>query len=89
MVCFSVQLITDGFSIEMVLIIDNYVWQVTSEYIRNTLINSSMTITNLIGPVEQMSLSDHPIKGLYFFVVNAPQVYMHFNFDIYELIWTY
>ncbi|WOG85300.1 hypothetical protein DCAR_0104488 [Daucus carota subsp. sativus] len=47
--------------------------EVTSEYIRNTLINSSMTITNLIGPVEQMSLSDHPIKGLYFFVVNAPQ----------------
>ncbi|KAK1368427.1 O-acyltransferase WSD1-like [Heracleum sosnowskyi] len=47
--------------------------EVTSKYIRNTLINSSITITNLIGPVEQMSLSDHPVKGLYFIVVNSPQ----------------
>ncbi|KAL8107791.1 hypothetical protein AgCh_024261 [Apium graveolens] len=47
--------------------------EVTSKYIRNTLINTSITITNLIGPVEQMSLSDHPVKGLYSFVVNAPQ----------------
>lgn len=47
--------------------------EVASKYIRNTLINSSITITNLIGPVEQMSLSDHPVNGLYFIVVNAPQ----------------
>ncbi|KAL1834310.1 hypothetical protein ACET3Z_003961 [Daucus carota] len=47
--------------------------EVTSKFIRNTLINSSITITNLVGPQEKMSLSDHPVKGLYFFVVGSPQ----------------
>lgn len=40
---------------------------------RRTLKNSSMAITNLIGPVEQMSLADHPVKGIYFAVAGAPQ----------------
>ncbi|KAI3872037.1 hypothetical protein MKX03_009897 [Papaver bracteatum] len=33
----------------------------------------NMVITNMIGPVEQVSLADHPVKGLYFMVVNVPQ----------------
>ncbi|RZC84458.1 hypothetical protein C5167_047241 [Papaver somniferum] len=28
----------------------------------------------MIGPVEQMSLEDYPVKGLYFMVVNSPQL---------------
>ncbi|KAK2651147.1 hypothetical protein Ddye_018636 [Dipteronia dyeriana] len=52
----------------------------TARYIHTTLKNSSMTISNLIGPVEQMALSDHPIKGLYFMVVGVPQV------NIYSLV---
>ncbi|CDP14802.1 unnamed protein product [Coffea canephora] len=35
--------------------------------------NSSMAITNVIGPVEQMSLADHPVKGIYFAVPGDPQ----------------
>ncbi|KAI3987040.1 hypothetical protein MKX01_036830 [Papaver californicum] len=47
--------------------------EVASRYIHKTLWNTSMTISNLIGPVEQMSLANHPVKGLYFCVINAPQ----------------
>ncbi|PRQ57602.1 putative transferase [Rosa chinensis] len=42
-------------------------------YIHNTLMNSSMTITNMIGPLEQMALAGNPIKGIYFMVVGSPQ----------------
>ncbi|KAE9444901.1 hypothetical protein C3L33_23201, partial [Rhododendron williamsianum] len=31
-----------------------------------------MTMSNLIGPVEQMALANHPIKGLYFTVIGGP-----------------
>ena len=52
----------------------NNVRQTTSRYIYNTMSNSSMGITNLIGPLEQMTLDDHPISGLYFAVAGVPQV---------------
>ncbi|XP_043687453.1 wax ester synthase/diacylglycerol acyltransferase 4-like [Telopea speciosissima] len=45
----------------------------TAQYVHSTLKNTSMAITNMIGPMEQMSLADHPIRGLYFMVVGAPQ----------------
>ncbi|KAL8468799.1 hypothetical protein ACS0TY_031845 [Phlomoides rotata] len=47
--------------------------EVTARYIHSTLKNSSMTISNVIGPVEQMALSNQPIKGFYFMVVGVPQ----------------
>ncbi|KAM1956207.1 hypothetical protein FF1_025425 [Malus domestica] len=47
--------------------------EAASRYIRSTIKNSSMVITNMIGPLEQMSLANHPIKGLYFLVVGTPQ----------------
>ncbi|GMI79795.1 hypothetical protein like AT3G49190 [Hibiscus trionum] len=47
--------------------------EATAKYIHNTLKNSSMTISNVIGPVERMALADHPVKGLYFMVVGVPQ----------------
>ncbi|XP_048232284.1 wax ester synthase/diacylglycerol acyltransferase 4 isoform X2 [Ricinus communis] len=47
--------------------------EVTAKYIHSTLKNSSMTISNVIGPVEKMALANHPIKGLYFMVVGVPQ----------------
>ncbi|XP_058739225.1 wax ester synthase/diacylglycerol acyltransferase 5-like [Vicia villosa] len=37
-----------------------------AKHIRKTITNSSTVITNLVGPVEQMSLANHPVKGLYF-----------------------
>ncbi|KAH9792422.1 diacylglycerol O-acyltransferase [Citrus sinensis] len=47
--------------------------EAAARYIRSTLKNSSMTITNVIGPVEKMALNNHPCKGLYFVVTGAPQ----------------
>ncbi|KAL8131353.1 hypothetical protein AgCh_007328 [Apium graveolens] len=50
--------------------------EATAQYIRSTLKNSSMTISNMIGPLERMSLANHPIKGFYFMVVGVPQVHL-------------
>lgn len=47
--------------------------EVTAKYIHNTLKNSSMTISNMIGPMEKMALANHPCKGLYFMVVGVPE----------------
>ncbi|XVE49943.1 hypothetical protein DITRI_Ditri01bG0122600 [Diplodiscus trichospermus] len=47
--------------------------EATAKYIHSTLKNSSMTISNVIGPVERMALADHPVKSLYFMVVGVPQ----------------
>ncbi|KAF2283189.1 hypothetical protein GH714_043519 [Hevea brasiliensis] len=47
--------------------------EATAKYIHSTLKNSSMTISNVIGPVERMALANHPVKGLYFMVVGVPQ----------------
>ncbi|KAL9243807.1 hypothetical protein vseg_017649 [Gypsophila vaccaria] len=47
--------------------------EAAAEYIHSTLKNSSMTVSNMIGPVEKMSLADHPCKGVYFMVVGVPQ----------------
>nr|XP_018622808.1 uncharacterized protein LOC104086092 isoform X2 [Nicotiana tomentosiformis] len=49
--------------------------ETTAKYIHATLKHTSMGITNLIGPLEEMALANHPIKGLYFAVVGAPQVH--------------
>ncbi|XP_048439937.1 wax ester synthase/diacylglycerol acyltransferase 4-like [Pyrus x bretschneideri] len=46
--------------------------EAASRFIHRTLTNSSMAFTNLIGPVEQMSLANQPIKGLYFMIVGSP-----------------
>ncbi|KAM3697442.1 hypothetical protein ACB098_06G112900 [Castanea mollissima] len=45
----------------------------TTRFIHGTLRNSSVSISNVIGPVEQVSLDNHPIKGLYFMVLGVPQ----------------
>ncbi|XAR68010.1 hypothetical protein NMG60_11002986 [Bertholletia excelsa] len=47
--------------------------EVTAHYIHSTLKNSSMTISNMIGPVEQLALDNHPCAGMYFMVVGVPQ----------------
>ncbi|RZC52679.1 hypothetical protein C5167_021106 [Papaver somniferum] len=44
----------------------------TSKYIRNIFWKSSLCISNMIGPLEKMSLANHPVKGLYFMPVNDP-----------------
>ncbi|CAH1433711.1 unnamed protein product [Lactuca virosa] len=47
--------------------------EATAQYVHNTIRNSSMAVTNMIGPVEKMALSNQPVKGLYFMVVNSPK----------------
>ncbi|XP_057527343.1 wax ester synthase/diacylglycerol acyltransferase 4-like [Amaranthus tricolor] len=47
--------------------------EASAEFIHSTLQNSTMTVSNMIGPVEKMSLANHPCKGLYFMVVGVPQ----------------
>ncbi|GAB4832007.1 hypothetical protein Ancab_006024 [Ancistrocladus abbreviatus] len=46
--------------------------EAAAKFIHKTLKNSSMALTNIIGPVEQMALANKPVKGLYFMVVGAP-----------------
>ncbi|KAF6168287.1 hypothetical protein GIB67_014522, partial [Kingdonia uniflora] len=46
----------------------------TARYIRSTLNNTSMTISNMIGPMERIVLAEHPCTGIYFMVVGIPQV---------------
>ncbi|PPD71803.1 hypothetical protein GOBAR_DD31304 [Gossypium barbadense] len=33
-----------------------------------------MALSNIIGPVEQMALANHPIKSLYFMMVGGPEI---------------
>ncbi|KAL2483250.1 O-acyltransferase (WSD1-like) family protein [Forsythia ovata] len=47
--------------------------EATARCIHNTLKNTSLAISNLMGPVEQMALANQPVKGLYFAVAGAPQ----------------
>lgn len=45
----------------------------TAEYVHSTLRNTSMTISNLIGPTEKIAIAGHPVKSFYFMVVGVPQ----------------
>ncbi|XP_057792474.1 wax ester synthase/diacylglycerol acyltransferase 4-like [Salvia miltiorrhiza] len=47
--------------------------EATARYIHATLKNTSMAISNLIGPIEPMTLDNQPCKGLYFAVAGPPQ----------------
>ncbi|XP_031255326.1 O-acyltransferase WSD1-like [Pistacia vera] len=47
--------------------------EAAARYIHTTLKNSTVGISNLIGPTEKMVLANHPVKGLYFTVAGAPQ----------------
>ncbi|PIN14797.1 hypothetical protein CDL12_12571 [Handroanthus impetiginosus] len=47
--------------------------EATARYIHGTLKNTSMAISNMMGPVEQMALANQPVKGLYFVVAGPPQ----------------
>ncbi|KAK4577591.1 hypothetical protein RGQ29_027920 [Quercus rubra] len=47
--------------------------EAASRYIQRASNYSSMSISNMIGPVEQMALVKHPVKGLYFMTVKVPQ----------------
>ncbi|KAF5176245.1 hypothetical protein FRX31_034168, partial [Thalictrum thalictroides] len=43
-----------------------------ARYIHGTIRNSSLGISNLIGPIEQIAFANHPCKGMYFMPVGVP-----------------
>ncbi|QCD93952.1 O-acyltransferase WSD1-like [Vigna unguiculata] len=47
--------------------------EAAAKYLYSTLRNSSTTISNMIGPVEQMAVANVPIKGFYFMVAGSPE----------------
>jgi hypothetical protein len=38
--------------------------------------NSSVVVSNLVGPLEKMALANHPINGLYFTMTGGPEVFI-------------
>ncbi|KAK9152786.1 hypothetical protein Sjap_000266 [Stephania japonica] len=47
--------------------------EVASQYIHRTLRKASMTVTNMIGPIEKIALANNPCKGIYFMMGGSPQ----------------
>ncbi|XP_039155191.1 uncharacterized protein LOC104416055 isoform X1 [Eucalyptus grandis] len=47
--------------------------QAVAKHISGTLRNSSMAISNLIGPTDKLSLANHPLKGMYYTVAGTPE----------------
>ncbi|KAM0942251.1 putative O-acyltransferase, WSD1, O-acyltransferase WSD1 [Dioscorea sansibarensis] len=47
--------------------------EIASGYMLKTLTNSSMAISNMIGPMEEVEMVGHPISGFHFMMVRAPQ----------------
>ncbi|XP_061362896.1 wax ester synthase/diacylglycerol acyltransferase 11-like isoform X1 [Gastrolobium bilobum] len=47
--------------------------EAVAKHMYGTLRNSSVVMSNLIGPVEPMALANHPVKGLYFTMTGGPE----------------
>ncbi|KAF6162705.1 hypothetical protein GIB67_022364 [Kingdonia uniflora] len=47
--------------------------EAAAEYLHSNLRNTSIMITNMIGPVEQAAIAGHPLKNFYFTVPGVPQ----------------
>ncbi|XP_030463840.2 wax ester synthase/diacylglycerol acyltransferase 4-like isoform X1 [Syzygium oleosum] len=47
--------------------------EAVAKYISRTLRNSSLVISNVMGPMEKLSLGNHPVKGLYYTVAGTPE----------------
>ncbi|XP_031505452.1 wax ester synthase/diacylglycerol acyltransferase 4-like [Nymphaea colorata] len=47
--------------------------EAAAEHIHSTLRNTSMTISNIIGPLEKISMGGCPVKSFYFMVTRLPQ----------------
>ncbi|KAL2331684.1 hypothetical protein Fmac_019265 [Flemingia macrophylla] len=47
--------------------------QAAANYVYKIMNNTSLSISHMIGPVEQVALANHPIKGFYFMTVGLSQ----------------
>ena len=52
-------------------------FQAVAKIIYNTVGNSSVLMSNIVGPIEKMTLANHPVNGLYFTMTGGPEVCMH------------
>jgi hypothetical protein len=55
--------------------------QAAARYVRGTLRNSSMTISNMIGPEEQVTMANHPLKGFYFMTPGLALVILLYSYN--------
>ncbi|KAF7822976.1 O-acyltransferase WSD1-like [Senna tora] len=46
---------------------------IVGKHIHRTVKNSSLLMSNIVGPVDQMALANHPIKAFYFTLSGLPQ----------------
>ncbi|KAL1338814.1 hypothetical protein HN51_033397 [Arachis hypogaea] len=47
--------------------------EAAAKHVYKTIENSSVSISNVVGPVEQVAFANHPIKGFYFMSIGVPQ----------------
>ncbi|CAK8577026.1 unnamed protein product [Lathyrus sativus] len=47
--------------------------EAVSKIIYDTIGNTSVVISNMVGPMEKMTLANHPVNGLYFTMTGGPQ----------------
>ncbi|KAJ1426788.1 O-acyltransferase, WSD1, N-terminal [Sesbania bispinosa] len=47
--------------------------EAVAKHIRGTVTKSSAVVSNLVGPVQKMSMANHPVKGFYFTFVGGPE----------------
>ncbi|CAN6443619.1 unnamed protein product [Victoria cruziana] len=47
--------------------------EAAAEYLKSTLTNTSMTISNVVGPLEKISMGGCPVRSFYFMVTRVPQ----------------
>ncbi|RDY12703.1 O-acyltransferase WSD1 [Mucuna pruriens] len=47
--------------------------EAVAKHLRGTVTKSSAVISSLVGPIQQMSLANHPVKGLYFTLAGGPE----------------
>ena len=56
------------------LILIHDITQETSRTLYNTIANTTMMLSNMIGPMEKIALNGNAIKNFFFFVSGAPLV---------------
>ncbi|KAH7533360.1 hypothetical protein FEM48_Zijuj04G0122600 [Ziziphus jujuba var. spinosa] len=47
--------------------------EAAARFVHSTVRNASMTISNMIGPLDQLALGDYPLSGIYFASAGLPE----------------
>nr|XP_025685742.1 uncharacterized protein LOC112786587 [Arachis hypogaea] len=60
-------------SLDSFKVVKNKLKVAAAKHVYKTIENSSVSISNVVGPVEQVAFANHPIKGFYFMSIGIPQ----------------